>query len=646
MQANKSKLFIAGLLAANAAKALTLGGDQADSAPATLAQVQSGSQTAVQANLNVAVDTQIKSSAMDLDETPLEEKKRLAKQKVNKIFTKVLDGVEEKREQAVDWLCDYGDSLVEDTEDKSDALLAALRTLAANRVEEMEDLSVAVAGRIDTALHEAEEEIKRLKADAADAVTEKRKEVMYKIKDLKIELGTTFKKAAKADKKAQIEALVSELESFINKTIRDYDEAVGDQLAYVQSSTSAATAALKAEAEQAEEAFGDAKDPAEADLDGLIEEQLEALDAAFEAKKEDATEVHTYLTDNYARYLQELLAHILDGATPAEQDYLLATALDPEVKGPFLTDVMQLNMSLSDAMTRKLKEIKFNIGAVKAGAQIEHMHTESGRIALDQDGNKIVIREGIEGFAGKCLDIKENMHDDLHDVIHEQDTANAAANAQAGDADEAAGDWLDEATHNELHILADFLEKGFAFHVDTSDFIQHTTHPYAPFSTGAYNELVDQINGFEQFFHYWKRTRERALDTLATCKAQEKASVTAEVFEVDIPALEEVADGLLIETNGAEHDAEVAAEGDLSGAKADDTSAREALEGRVTTGKAKIFREIGFQVKKLYRATREEYKQRIKDDLEAAVVKFSEKITNAREELVTIHEGTVEEHEA
>ena len=43
MQANKSKLFIAGLLAANAAKALTLGGDRATAAPAGLAQVQSSS---------------------------------------------------------------------------------------------------------------------------------------------------------------------------------------------------------------------------------------------------------------------------------------------------------------------------------------------------------------------------------------------------------------------------------------------------------------------------------------------------------------------------------------------------------------------------------------------------------------------------
>ena len=80
------------------------------------------------------------------------------------------------------------------------------------------------------ALSDAQAEIARLKAEAADAVTEKRKEVMYKIKDLKIEIGTTFKKDKKADKKAKIESLVSELESFINKTIRDYDVAVEDQI--------------------------------------------------------------------------------------------------------------------------------------------------------------------------------------------------------------------------------------------------------------------------------------------------------------------------------------------------------------------------------------------------------------------------------
>ena len=95
----------------------------------------------------------------------------------------------------------------------------------------------------------------RLKAEAADAVTEKRKEVMYAIKDLKIEIGTTFKKDVKAEKKAQIEWLVSELESFINKTIRTYDENVDDQIRKVNSATSAASAALWDEKEDAEEAF-------------------------------------------------------------------------------------------------------------------------------------------------------------------------------------------------------------------------------------------------------------------------------------------------------------------------------------------------------------------------------------------------------
>jgi len=238
------------------------------------------------------------------------------------------------------------------------------------------------------------------------------------------------------------------------------------------------------------------------------------------------------------------------------------------------------------------------------------------------------------------------MFDDLEDIVNEQDDLNAAAIVAAQAADDAAGDWLDEATHNELGVLADFLEKGFAFHVDTSDFVQHTANPYAPFSTGAYNELVDQVNGFEQFFHYWKRTRERAVDTLATCKAQEKASVSAEVFEVDIPALEQEADGLLIATNGAEHDAQVKAEDDLTAAKAADTTARETLQGQVTTGKAKIFREIGFQVKKLYRATREEYKERIKGDLEESVEKFDAKMSAARLRLIELHEQTIAAEES
>jgi len=61
----------------------------------------------------------------------------------------------------------------------------------------------------------------------------------------------------------------------------------------------------------------------------------------------------------------------------------------------------------------------------------------------------------------------------------------------------------------------------------------------------------------------------------------------------------------------------------------------------VTTGKAKIFREIGFQVKKLYRATREEYKERIKGDLEESVRKFDAKLSAARARLVELHAETV-----
>ena len=255
-------------------------------------------------------------------------------------------------------------------QDKADALLAALRTLAANRVADVESRQAAVGGLVDSALAEATADVVRLKADAADAVTEKRKEVMYKIKDLKIEIGTTFKKAAKADKKAQIEGLVSELESFINKTIRDYDEGVADQIAKVGSATAAATAALEADAADASEAFASAKGPAEGDLDSLIDEKLEALESAFEAKNEDAMEVHTYLTNNYARYLQELLEHILEGSTMEDREYLLATALDPDTKTPFLSEVLDLNNQLQSAMTKKLKSVKDDIGNVKAGRQM------------------------------------------------------------------------------------------------------------------------------------------------------------------------------------------------------------------------------------------------------------------------------------
>ena len=49
---------------------------------------------------------------------------------------------------------------------------------------------------------------------------------MAKTSDLKIELGAAFDSHEKAEKSAEIESLVSALESWINSTIRNYDEAV------------------------------------------------------------------------------------------------------------------------------------------------------------------------------------------------------------------------------------------------------------------------------------------------------------------------------------------------------------------------------------------------------------------------------------
>ena len=54
--------------------------------------------------------------------------------------------------------------------------------------------------------------------------------------------------------------------------------------------------------------------------------------------------------------------------------------------------------------------------------------------------------------------------------------------------------------------------------------------------------------------------------------------------------------------------------------------------------KAKIFREIGFMVKKLYRATREEYKHKIKANLEETITTFNKVLEDAKEELEQLHE--------
>lgn len=190
--------------------------------------------------MDVAATSQLKSTVADPGETERERRTREAEEKVEHIFEKILDGVETKREEALEWLLELGDELIDAVHDKSDSLLNNLQTLADNRVDEMGKLAVTLQAIIDKSLADAKAEIARVKAEAADGITEKRKEVMYAVKDLKIEIGTTFKKNVKAEKKAQIESHVSELESFINKTIREYDEAVANQIDVVGAATQAA----------------------------------------------------------------------------------------------------------------------------------------------------------------------------------------------------------------------------------------------------------------------------------------------------------------------------------------------------------------------------------------------------------------------
>ena len=232
------------------------------------------------------------------------------------------------------------------------------------------------------------------------------------------------------------------------------------------------------------------------------------------------------------------------------------------------------------------------------------------------------------------------MWDAMEGIVEAQKTENHDANEAIGEAATGAADWVDHSAEGELTILSDFLEKGFSYHVDTTNFIQHTAHPYAPFSTGAYNELADKINGLEQFFGYWKRTKEGAIDTLDSCKALEKSNVYADVFEEDCPALNAYSENLIYRSHDAANDAIKKGDEDLADAKEMDLSAREAIETRLNKDKAKIFREIGYQAKKLYRVTREEYKHEIKQNIEDAIVRIAEKIMEAREDLAEAHKET------
>ena len=54
--------------------------------------------------------------------------------------------------------------------------------------------------------------------------------------------------------------------------------------------------------------------------------------------------------------MDELLSHVYSGASGAEKDDLIATALSS--KDDFISDVQDLNNSLSDAMTKAMADYK------------------------------------------------------------------------------------------------------------------------------------------------------------------------------------------------------------------------------------------------------------------------------------------------
>ena len=58
-------------------------------------------------------------------------------EKVDHVFSKILDGIEEKREEALQWLCEFGDDLLEHAHDKAHYLKNNLQTVADNKVSAM-----------------------------------------------------------------------------------------------------------------------------------------------------------------------------------------------------------------------------------------------------------------------------------------------------------------------------------------------------------------------------------------------------------------------------------------------------------------------------------------------------------------------------
>ena len=134
---------------------------------------------------------------------------------------------------------------------------------------------------------------------------------------------------------------------------------------------------------------------------------MDALEDQYELKKEAATEVHTYLTNNFYGYLDELLSHVYSGASGAEKDDLIATALDS--KDAFLADVMSLNESLEKSMTKKMMNFNTIISQVKSGREERQKIDHKGFVATDADGNPIILQTATSGWISKVRDIEDKM---------------------------------------------------------------------------------------------------------------------------------------------------------------------------------------------------------------------------------------------
>ena len=112
---------------------------------------------------------------------------------------------------------------------------------------------------------------------------------------------------------------------------------------------------------------------------------------AFDDKIETSEEIYRYLMENYSRYLGEVFAHALPGASEHELDDLLGTASLPIVKMPFFEDLEALNIEFTRALNKKKTEIIKHLHTVKGGKDLEHKHDERGRKEKDEEGNEIII---------------------------------------------------------------------------------------------------------------------------------------------------------------------------------------------------------------------------------------------------------------